>query len=103
MISKTLGFLFESLSIRDLKVYSSARGGVVSYYHDRLNLEADAVLHLEDGRYSFGKNDNAMLILPKGVFYWCVVKKIQLCLIFLSELCILKKNDMESDCHAKEI
>ena len=49
---KTLGFLFESLVIRDLKVYSSEHGGTVSYYRDRYGLEADAVLHLEDGRYA---------------------------------------------------
>ena len=49
---KTLGFLFESLCIRDLKVYSSAQRGHISYYHDRYDLEADAVLHLEDGRYA---------------------------------------------------
>ena len=49
---KTLGFLFESLCIRDLKIYSSANNGRISYYHDRYNLEADAVLHLEDGRYA---------------------------------------------------
>ena len=49
---KTLGFLFESLVIRDLRVYSSEHGGRVSYYHDRYGLEADAVLHLEDGRYA---------------------------------------------------
>ena len=49
---KTLGFLFESLCIRDLKVYSSASNGIISYYHDRFDLEADAVLHLEDGRYA---------------------------------------------------
>ena len=49
---KTLGFLFESLCIRDLKVYSSKFDGKVSYYHDRYNLEADAVLHLNDGRYA---------------------------------------------------
>ena len=49
---KTLGFLFESLCIRDLKVYSSKFNGEVSYYHDRFGLEADAVLHLEDGRYA---------------------------------------------------
>ena len=49
---KTLGFLFESLVIRDLKVYSSEHGGAVSYYRDRYGLEADAVLHLEDGRYA---------------------------------------------------
>ena len=49
---KTLGFLFESLVIRDLKIYSSEHGGRVSYYRDRYGLEADAVLHLEDGRYA---------------------------------------------------
>ena len=37
---KTLGFLFESLCIRDLKVYSSLHNGKVSYYHDRYGLEA---------------------------------------------------------------
>ncbi len=49
---KTLGFLFESLCIRDLKVYSSKHNGSISYYHDRYGLEADCVLHLEDGRYA---------------------------------------------------
>ena len=50
---KTLGFLFESLCIRDLKVYSSLHNGKVSYYHDRYGLEADVVLYLNDGRYAF--------------------------------------------------
>ena len=49
---KTFGFLFESLCIRDLKIYSQALGGRLSYYHDRYGLEADAVLHLDDGRYA---------------------------------------------------
>ncbi len=49
---KTFGFIFECMSIRDLKVYSQAIGGKVSYYHDRYDLEADAVLHIEDGRYA---------------------------------------------------
>ena len=49
---KTFGFIFETLCIRDLKIYSSALGGKVSYYHDRYGLEADAVLHLRDGRYA---------------------------------------------------
>ncbi|MCQ2085167.1 MAG: DUF4143 domain-containing protein [archaeon] len=49
---RTLGFLFESLCIRDLKAYSSAHGGTVSYYRDRYGLEADLVLHLDDGRYA---------------------------------------------------
>ena len=49
---KTLGFLFESLAIRDLKIYSSNCDSRVSYYRDRYGLEADCVLHLEDGRYA---------------------------------------------------
>lgn len=49
---KTFGFLFESLCIRDLKIYSQALGGRLSYYHDRYGLEADAVLHLDDGQYA---------------------------------------------------
>ncbi len=49
---KTFGFVFETLCIRDLKAYSSAYGGKISYYHDRYGLEADCVLHLRDGRYA---------------------------------------------------
>lgn len=49
---KTLGFLFESLCIRDLKIYSASMRGEISYYHDRYGLEADGVLHLKDGRYA---------------------------------------------------
>lgn len=49
---KTFGFLFECMAIRDLKAYSLSLGGYISYYHDRYDLEADAVLHLDDGRYA---------------------------------------------------
>lgn len=49
---KNFGFLFECMAIRDLKAYSMSLGGSISYYHDRYDLEADAVLHLEDGRYA---------------------------------------------------
>ena len=49
---KTFGFLFESLVMRDLRVYSRKMGGTLSYYRDRYGLEADAVLHLKDGRYA---------------------------------------------------
>lgn len=49
---KTFGFLFEALCIRDLKIYSQKLGGRLSFYHDRYDLEADAVLHLRDGRYA---------------------------------------------------
>lgn len=49
---KTLGFLFESLVLRDLKAYSSKVNGELSFYHDHYDLEVDAVLHLDDGRYA---------------------------------------------------
>lgn len=48
----TFGYIFENLCVRDLRVYSEALGGQISYYHDQSGLEADAVLHLEDGRYA---------------------------------------------------
>ncbi|MDO4842938.1 MAG: DUF4143 domain-containing protein, partial [Phoenicibacter congonensis] len=49
---KTFGFIFETLCIRDLKIYSQSLSGEVSYYHDNSGLEADCVLHLDDGRYA---------------------------------------------------
>lgn len=48
----TFGFIFECLCFRDLRVYAQGLGGKLSYYHDRYGLEADAVLHLSDGRYA---------------------------------------------------
>lgn len=48
----TFGFIYECLCMRDLKVYSQGMGGKLSYYHDKYGLEADAVLHLDDGRYA---------------------------------------------------
>ena len=49
---KTFGFIFECMCARDLKVYSAHLGGEISHYRDRYGLEADAVLHLRDGRYA---------------------------------------------------
>lgn len=48
----TFGFIFENLCIRDLRIYSNNLGGEISYYHDKYGLEADCVLHLDDGRYA---------------------------------------------------
>jgi len=49
---KTFGFLFECLCIRDLKIYTQALSGNISFYTDRYGLEADAVLHLANGKYA---------------------------------------------------
>ena len=48
---KTAGFLFKSLCFRDLSVYMDALGGNVYHYHDKDELEADAILQLPDGRW----------------------------------------------------
>ena len=45
------GLLFESLCLRDLRVYAQAIDGEVSHYRDKSGLEADAVVHLKDGRW----------------------------------------------------
>lgn len=49
---RTLGFLFESLCIRDLRIYSQSLDGEVFHYRDRNGLEVDAILHLNDGRWA---------------------------------------------------
>ncbi|NLB84766.1 MAG: ATP-binding protein [Acholeplasmataceae bacterium] len=47
----TFGYLFESLVIRDLRIYTEHIGGRVFHYHDSYGYEADAVIHLDDGRW----------------------------------------------------
>lgn len=48
---KTYGCLFESMVVRDLRAYVRCIGGDVYHYRDSDGLEADAVLHLRDGRW----------------------------------------------------
>ena len=48
----TTGFLFETLCIRDLRVFAEALNGKVYHYRDKNGLECDAVVHLRDGRYA---------------------------------------------------
>ena len=49
---KTFGFIFEQMCARDLRAYTPGFGNHLSYYRDRYGLEADLVLHLDDGRYT---------------------------------------------------
>ena len=49
---ETFGLLFESLCVHDLRVYAAALGGDVFHYRDKTGLEADAVIHLHDGRWA---------------------------------------------------
>jgi uncharacterized protein len=46
-----LGFLFESLVVRDLRIYGQARGAQVSQYRDDGGLEVDAIVEAGDGRW----------------------------------------------------
>lgn len=73
---KTLGFLFESLCIRDLRVYSSGMNGEISYYHDRYGLEADAVLHLKDGRYALIEFKLGSREIDMGAKHLCEIERL---------------------------
>ena len=48
---KTFGLLFETLCIRDLRVFAESLGGTVYHYRDSSGLECDAVVHLRNGSY----------------------------------------------------
>lgn len=48
---ETLGLIFETLCMRDLRVYAEPISGTVYHYRDKNGLECDAVVHLRDGRY----------------------------------------------------
>lgn len=73
---KTLGFLFESLCIRDLKIYSSAFDGKMSYYRDRYGLEADGVLHLNDGRYALIEFKLGSKEIDDGAEHLCKIESL---------------------------
>lgn len=47
----TFGLFFETLVIRDLRVYAAPIGGQVYHYRDQKGLECDAVVHLRNGAY----------------------------------------------------
>lgn len=47
----TLGLLFESLCVRDLRVYIESMNGKLYHYHDMSGLEADAIAVAPDGRW----------------------------------------------------
>jgi uncharacterized protein len=47
-----LGFLFESLATRDLRIYAQTLDGDIFHYHDKSDLEADLIIRLHDGRWA---------------------------------------------------
>jgi len=49
---ETFGLYFESLCVRDLRVYAQALGGTLFHYRDKSGLEVDAVIALANGRWA---------------------------------------------------
>lgn len=47
----TFGFLFETLCVRDLRIFADSLGGEVYHYRDKDGQECDAVIHLRNGKY----------------------------------------------------
>lgn len=48
---ETMGLMFETLAVRDLRVYADALDGQVYHYRDKKGLECDAIIHLRNGSY----------------------------------------------------
>lgn len=48
---RTMGLFFETMAVRDLRVYADALSGNVYHYRDKNNLECDGVVSLRGGRY----------------------------------------------------
>lgn len=88
---KTFGFIFECLCIRDLKIYSQSLGGRLSYYHDRYDLEADVVLHLDNGKYALIEFKLGSREIDEGAMH----------LLRLREL-IKEHNEKEKQCPLRE-
>lgn len=87
----TFGFIFECLCFRDLRVYSQALGGQLSYYHDRLGLEADAVLHLDDGRYALIECKLGSREIEEGAQHLLEIKRL-----------VTEKNEVNKRTHLRE-
>lgn len=69
---ESLGFLFESMVVRDLRVYAQATDASVFQYRDSDGLEVDAIIEAHDGRWAafeiklgFGQVEEAAASLRK--------------------------------------
>jgi predicted AAA+ superfamily ATPase len=48
---ETMGVYFESLCVRDLRIYAQRLGGKIYQYHDADGLEVDCIVHISDGKW----------------------------------------------------
>lgn len=49
---KTFGFIFESMVIRDLKIYAETNGASLYHYRDKNDFEVDAIIHFDNGKWA---------------------------------------------------
>ena len=73
---KTFGFIFEQMCARDLRVYSASHDSRLSYYRDRYGLEADLVLHLDDGRYALIESKLGSREIEEGAKHLLEIKRL---------------------------
>ena len=59
-----------------MRVYTSAFNGDISYYHERYGLEADAVLHLDDGRYALIEFKLGSDEIDLGATHLCKIERL---------------------------
>lgn len=73
---KTFGFIFEQMCARDLRAYTPGFGNHLSYYRDRYGLEADLVLHLDDGRYALIECKLGSMEIEEGSKHLLEIKRL---------------------------
>ena len=78
---ETFQKFFENLCIRDLMVYTSFRGGKISYYEDRYGLSVDCILELDNGDYALIQFELSRLTFDDAArnllkMNWLIEKKI---------------------------
>ena len=49
--ANTFGLIFETMALRDLRIYSEAIGGELFYYRDKNGMECDAIVHFMNGSW----------------------------------------------------
>ncbi|CCV64686.1 conserved hypothetical protein [Alteracholeplasma palmae J233] len=63
----TMGLFFESMCIRDLRVYADGLGGNVYHYRDKSGLECDAIIHLDNGQWGAIEIKLADHLIPDAI------------------------------------
>jgi predicted AAA+ superfamily ATPase len=66
MDMSTFGALFETMCIRDLRVYAGALDAKIFHYRDNTGLEADAVMEFPDGRYALFEIKMSSSLIDEG-------------------------------------